>query len=194
MVKSFMEVSVVFRQQPMLFSPRHPNSSLTVPSNQLRCLGRASSLWFNAILHAVTFPLDNDSFGMVKHAIQDCRGERAVVIEDGRPMLENLVGGEHDGAALVTLADDLEEQIGAMLVNGDVAKFVNDQDGGPQILLLLADKIARLNDLKKTDGKKTQFSLRPINGSSGTALAKRVNVARLRERVVANTTLDTKLL
>ena len=53
-------------------------------------------LWFNAILHAITFPLDNDGFGMMQHAVQDRGGERAVAIEDRRPIFVNLVGGEHD--------------------------------------------------------------------------------------------------
>ncbi len=42
-------------------------------------------------------------------------------------MFEGFVGGQSEGAAFVTLADDLEEQIGSLLVNGQVADLVQDQ-------------------------------------------------------------------
>jgi hypothetical protein len=37
------------------------------------------------------------------------------------------VGGDHHGSALVALADDLEQQVGAVLVDGQVAEFVDDE-------------------------------------------------------------------
>ena len=44
---------------------------------------------------------------MVKEPVQDGRGNGAVVVENGGPMFKGLVGGQDDGAALVTLADGL---------------------------------------------------------------------------------------
>jgi hypothetical protein len=38
-----------------------------------------------------------------------------------RPLLEGLVGGQHNGAAFVALADDLEEKVCAVLVDGQIA-------------------------------------------------------------------------
>ena len=41
----------------------------------------------------------------------------------------------HDGTLLVAPADDLEEQVGAGLVDGQIAEFIDDQDGWGEELL-----------------------------------------------------------
>ena len=89
-----------------------------------RCRRRACS-GFDAVFHAVAPPLDYDGFGMMQDAIQDCGGQGAVVVEDRRPVLEDIVGGQDDGAAFVSLADDLEEKIGAVLVDGQIPEFIH---------------------------------------------------------------------
>lgn len=63
----------------------------------------------------------------MEQAVEQCRSQRAVVVEDLRPVLEGTVGGDHRRAALITLADPLEEHIGAELVDGQVAEFVDDE-------------------------------------------------------------------
>ena len=85
------------------------------------CLGRdepADGSGLDAVLHAVAFALDDDGLGVVEDAVEDGGGEGGVVVEDGGPVLEDLVGAQDDGAAFVALADDLEEQIGAAFVDG----------------------------------------------------------------------------
>ena len=72
----------------------------------------------DAVLHAVALALNNDRFGMMQDAVENGRGERGVVVEDGRPLLEDLVGGQHDGALFVALADNLEEQVRPAIVDG----------------------------------------------------------------------------
>ena len=62
---------------------------------------------------------------MVEQAIEERGGERAVVVEDLGPMLVGAICGEDDGATLIPLADDLEEQIGAVFVDGQIAQFVD---------------------------------------------------------------------
>lgn len=64
---------------------------------------------------------------MVKEAVEDGGGDDAVVVEDGRPVFEGLVGGEDDGALFVALTDDLEEQVGAEFVDGQEAELVDDE-------------------------------------------------------------------
>jgi hypothetical protein len=81
-------------------------------------LGRSG---LDAILHAIAFAFNDDGFGVVQDAIEDGGGEGGVVIEDGGPVLEDLVGGQDDGSALIALADDLEEQVGAAFVDGQIA-------------------------------------------------------------------------
>ena len=66
-------------------------------------------LFFDLVLHAIAFPLDDEGFGMVQEAIQDSGGEGAVVVKDFGPIFESAIGRDDEGAAFVALADDLEE-------------------------------------------------------------------------------------
>src|SRR6185436_8805605 len=90
------------------------------------------------ILHPVTGALDDDGFRMMEKAVEDSGGNRAVVIEDGGPLLEGLIGGENDRSAFVALADDLKEQVGAVLVDGEVADLVQEQKIRSQVAFELA--------------------------------------------------------
>ena len=88
------------------------------------------SLWRAALVggfHAVTAAFDDDGFGVVKESVEHSGGNGAVVIENRGPLFVGFVGGQGDGTAFVTLADDLEEQVGAMLINGQVTEFIQDQ-------------------------------------------------------------------
>ena len=71
-----------------------------------------------AIFHAVACAFDDDGFGVVEQAVKHGGGNGAVAVEDCGPLFEGFVGGEHDGTALIALADDLEEQVGAALIYG----------------------------------------------------------------------------
>ena len=64
---------------------------------------------------------------MVEEAVEDGGGDGGVAVEDGGPLLEGLVGGEPDGTAFVACADDLEQEIGPALVDGQVADLIEDQ-------------------------------------------------------------------
>jgi len=71
----------------------------------------------------------------MQESVQYGAGQSAVVVEDFGPVFIGLVGGQQDGTLLVTLADDLEEQVRARFVDGQVAQFVHDQDGGFEVTL-----------------------------------------------------------
>ena len=92
-----------------------------------------ASRCLDLILHAVAFPLDDHGFSVVQEPVQHGAGEGAVVVEDFGPVFIGLVGGQQDGALLVTLADDLEEQIRAGFVDGQIAQFVHGQDSGLEV-------------------------------------------------------------
>ena len=47
--------------------------------------------------------------------------------EDRSPFVEGQVGGDQDGAPLVALAEDLEEEFRSVGGQGDEAQFVDDQ-------------------------------------------------------------------
>ena len=85
--------------------------------------GRSAQL----ILEAVTVAADIDGDGLVQEAVEEGRGED-MVREDVAPLVERLVGGENDAAALITSRDKLEQEWGGALVEGKVANFVQDQD------------------------------------------------------------------
>ena len=91
----------------------------------------------DAVFHTEACALDKDDFGVVEKAVEDGGGNGAVAIEDGGPLLEGFVGGEHDGAALVALADDLEEEVGAALIDGKITDLVKDKDGWGEIFTQL---------------------------------------------------------
>lgn len=50
------------------------------------------------------------------------------VAEGGRPFAEGEVRGDDDGALLVEPADQVEEQLSSGLCEGQIAKFVEDDE------------------------------------------------------------------
>src|SRR5262249_60367668 len=97
-----------------------------------------ADLPFDLVLHAEAFALDDHGIDVVHDAIENGGGQRAVIVEDLCPVLVGAVGGNHDRGALVALADDLEQQVCTVLVDGEIAEFVDDEDGGLQITADLA--------------------------------------------------------
>ena len=83
---------------------------------------------------------DRDRLGMVEQAVEDGGGEGGVVVEDLGPFLEHAIGRDHGRAALVSLADDLEEQVGADLIDGQVPQLVQDEDRRLKVLIELGLK------------------------------------------------------
>ena len=59
-------------------------------------------------------------------AVEQSSGE-PLVAEDAGPLVEGQVRGDDRGAALVALADELEEELGAGLRQGYEAEFVDDE-------------------------------------------------------------------
>ena len=75
----------------------------------------------------VALALDVDGDRVVQQAVEDGGGDHRVA-EDVPPGAEALVAGDDDRAALVAAADELEEQVGALAIDRDVADLVDDQD------------------------------------------------------------------
>ena len=61
--------------------------------------------------------------GVVKQPVQQGRGEDGVVVEDTAPLLVDTVCNQR-GAVFIAVADDVEQVVGAELVDRKVAKFV----------------------------------------------------------------------
>ncbi len=96
----------------------------------------------DAVFHAEAFGFDEDGFGVVEEAVEDGGGDGGVSVENGGPVFERFVGGEDDGAALVAGADDLEEEVGAALVDGEVADFIQNEQFGSVVAVEFGFEIA----------------------------------------------------
>ena len=66
---------------------------------------------------AVALAFDQNGLGVVQQAVQEGRGQGGVVVEDACPLLVASVGGQQRGASFVAVADDLEQAVGAELVD-----------------------------------------------------------------------------
>ena len=74
--------------------------------------------------------LNLDDDGRVQQAVQQ-GGGHDVIAEDSAPVPEAAIGGEDGGALLVAGIDQLEEQVGAAGLQGQVADLIDDQQGDP---------------------------------------------------------------
>jgi hypothetical protein len=63
---------------------------------------------------------------VVKQAVEDRGGDHAVT-EDFPPGAEALVAGQDHGPTLVATADELEEQVGSLPIDGQIADLIDDQ-------------------------------------------------------------------
>jgi hypothetical protein len=81
-------------------------------------------LGFESSLHAKTLSFNDDGVGVMQQPIQDGGGQDAVMVENLGPILKGTVRGNDASASFIAQRDDLEEQVGASLINGQIAKFV----------------------------------------------------------------------
>src|SRR5262245_3358771 len=99
------------------------------PPGSLRGLGGADEAGLELVLEPVGIAPDIEGDGVVEDAVQD-RGRDHPVPEDLSPAAEALIAREDHGAALVAAADQLEEQVGALAVDGQVADLIDDEQPG----------------------------------------------------------------
>ena len=88
-----------------------------------------------AALEPVAVAVHFQDVDVVGEPVQQGSGE-AFRAEDLGPLVEGKVGGHHDRAPLVALAEDLEEQFRAGAGQGHEAQFVDDQQVEPGQLFL----------------------------------------------------------
>ena len=70
------------------------------------------------VFHPVPGTFDHDDFSVMEESVKDGGSQGVVVIEDRSPLLEGLVGGQENGTPFIPAADDLEKEIGPLLING----------------------------------------------------------------------------
>src|SRR5277367_3806767 len=75
-------------------------------------------------------------------ALDECRGTGGVW-EDGVPVLEGEVGGHDEALLFVASADELEEQVGVSVVEGEVADLVEDEQSDVGVVAQASLECAR---------------------------------------------------
>ena len=82
-----------------------------------------------SVVEAPGFGAGVDDVGSVGEPVNDRLGE-AGVGEDFRPFAEGEVGGHDQAAAFVAFGEDLEDELGGAVGQGEVAEFVEDDEFG----------------------------------------------------------------
>jgi hypothetical protein len=75
------------------------------------------------VAEAPGFGAGVDDVCLVGEAVDDCLGEPRVV-ENLGPLAEGQVGGDDQRAAFVAFGEDLEDELGGAVGEGEVAEFV----------------------------------------------------------------------
>src|SRR5471030_880426 len=91
-------------------------------ASRILCLALALLALFEAIAVAVHF----EDMDVVGQPVQQRAGE-PLGAEDAGPFVERQIAGDDGGAALVSLAEDLEQELRAGRRQGHIAELVDDQ-------------------------------------------------------------------
>jgi hypothetical protein len=78
-----------------------------------------------ALFEPVTVAVHFEDVNVVGQAVEQCAGQ-AFGGEHAGPFIEGQIAGDDDRAALVTLAEGLEQQLGSGRRERDVAQFIRD--------------------------------------------------------------------
>lgn len=101
----------------------------------------------------------------------DQGARQGVVVKDLPPVLERSVGGQNDRSLFITFGDDLKEKIGSLLVKGQKAHFVDDQEfGSDKSFELFLQRVIGQGSVKAVDeiGRGDKESLgSPLTGGIG---------------------------
>lgn len=77
-------------------------------------------------LEGVCVATDVEGDGVVQQPVKDGSSDDAIT-EDLAPRADALVAGQDHRPALIATADELEEEIGALPVDGQIAEMANGQ-------------------------------------------------------------------
>lgn len=91
----------------------------------LRARPRARLSCFALVLQAIALTADLHDMRVMQQPVEHRGRQRLVVGERRGPLRERQVARQHDGAALVALGDDVEEQVRLLAPKRQIADFVN---------------------------------------------------------------------
>src|ERR1700675_3510478 len=80
-----------------------------------------------ALLEAVAVAVHLEDVDVVSEPVWETTGQ-ALGGDHAGPLVEGQIAGDDGGAALVALAEDLEQQLGAARRQRDIAQLVDDQE------------------------------------------------------------------
>ncbi len=143
--------------------PTRGNSNLPTRLG-IGVVGRAQQPGLELFLEAIGVAPDIERDGVVKQAVQDRRGNHSVA-EHLAPSAEALIAGQDHRPALIAPADELEEQIGTLPVDRQVADLVNDQRPGRGVELELVVELALGHGLgERADQVRGRGEQHPVAG------------------------------
>jgi len=80
--------------------------------------GERELVWEGWLFYSIAFSFDLYQHSMVNEAIDQGASKGAVDVQQGSPIPEGSIRGDHDGAAFIPIGDDLEEEFGPLFVHG----------------------------------------------------------------------------
>ena len=94
-----------------------------------------------AFSDAITLALEEGDVGMVGEPVQQC-GNASSVRKDGVPIFEGEIGSQHDGASsFVARIDDVVEEVGGVVVVGEIAKLVDAKQLWSKVLWCFRNQV-----------------------------------------------------
>src|SRR6266478_4698488 len=97
------------------------------------------ALAFLALFEAIAVAVHFEDVDVVCQPVEQRAGQ-PLGPEHAGPLVERQIAGDEGGAALVTLAEDLEQELGAGRRQGHIAEFVDDQQLVGRQLALQAEQ------------------------------------------------------
>ncbi len=73
--------------------------------------------------------MNNDPLPVMHQPVDQGRGQGVVHVKDFAPFPEGSIRGDHDRFNFITGGDNLEQQIGTMLVDGQIAQLIEEENG-----------------------------------------------------------------
>src|SRR5271157_3681020 len=85
------------------------------------------------VSHAITVSFNNDPLPVMHQPVDQGRCQGVVHIKEGAPFPEGSIRGDHDRSDFITGGDNLEQQIGPALVDGQIAQLIEEENTGTDV-------------------------------------------------------------
>src|SRR5580658_5834398 len=85
------------------------------------------------VSHTIAISLNNDPLPVMHQPVDQGRGQGVVHVKDFAPFPEGSIRGDHDRSHFITGGDNLEQQIGPLLVDGQIAQLIEEEKTGTDI-------------------------------------------------------------